>query len=561
MNSMRQSVKGLPYILRVYSLLAFLTLTVFGCVHIVGDGELTVGYLEITGGVSILLNILALSVTRNVTLAKNVFLLVVLSFLALMLISGGTEGTGIFWFFVFPVITFFLAGKQQGILWMIGFFIVMMGIWLLSLGGVIVEIPYDTIVLRQALLSVLVVTVGISAYEQSREWLVGQNLESRTALRTEKMQAEVILQHIDEGVVATDSKGNVTFMNRAAEKLLGWQASDVLNKKFIDVVPMLDAAGRQVLPDSRPLQRAVKTDASLATIATYRCKDGSTIPVSVMGIPVTIDGKVVGGVGTFRDISEERSMVHAKSEFVTLASHQLRTPISAIAWVSELLLSGDIGKLSGEQRAQIDSIYKSNRRMAELVSEMLTVSSLDLDALPVIPQKIDIASVCADVIKEQKMIYKDKETIIKERYDAALPRISCDNEVTRLILRHLLSNAMKYTPKGGEVTVRIEKKYDEKILPDSRGSIVITVTDNGYGIPENVTNKIFTKFFRAKNIIHKDTDGTGLGLYIVKAVLDYVGGRVTFSSHEESGTTFTVLLPLEGMIKHESQKEQEKADV
>lgn len=560
MNPMKQSLKGLPYILRVYSILAFLTLTVFGSMHVAGGGKLTVGYLEITGGVIILLNMLALGVTRNVTVAKNIFLLVVLSFLALMLISGGTEGTGIFWLFVFPVIAFFLTGKRQGAMWMTGFFIVMVGIWLLSLGGTI-DIPYDTIVLRQALLSILVVTIGMGAYEQSREWLAGQTLASRKALKTEKMQAEVILQHIDEGVVATDSEGNVTFMNQAAEKLLGWQLSDLLNKKFIDVVTMLDVAGNPIASDSRPLQRAVKADTALTTIATYLRKDGSTMPVSATGMPLVVDGKVVGGVGTFRDISEERSMVQAKSEFVTLASHQLRTPISAIAWVSELLLNGDVGKLSSEQRAQVDSIYKSNRRMAELVSEMLTVSSLDLNALPVIPQKIDIASVCAGVIKEQKAAYKDKEMMIIERYDPTLPRVSCDNEVTKLILRHLLSNAVKYTPKGGEITVRIEKKHGEKILPSSQGSIVITVIDNGYGIPEDATDKVFTKFFRAKNILHKDTDGTGLGLYIIKAVLDYVGGRVTFSSREGKGTTFRVLLPLEGMIKHKSQKKTGGADV
>jgi len=552
-NKSTQPSERLLYVVRVYSILAFLSLITFGTLHIVADRNFTVGYLEVAGGLVVLLNLTILSLTRKIVVAKNILLFIILSFLVLMLTSGGTQDTGIFWFFVFPITAFFLSGKRQGIWWMAAFFLSMLSVWAFAANHVF-EIPYDSITIRQALISVLVVTFGIYAYQQSRERLVGQGVESRKALRNEKVQAEVILQHIDEGIVTTDPAGSVLFMNQAAEKLLGWDASDLFGKKFVDIVPMLDQEGVPISPESRPLRQSLLTGMPSTTIANYRRKDGSAIPVSVASMPVTIDDKVVGSIDTFRDISEERSVVRTKSEFVTLASHQLRTPISAISWLSELLLNGDAGKLSNEQREHIDSIYQSNRRMAELVNQMLIVSSLDLNTMPIVPQKFDISKVAINIVKEQQAAHKAKKMQVTEHYDTALPGVLFDIDVIKLVLRNLLSNAIKYTPKGGQVILRITSSHEEKIRSSSLGSVVISVSDTGFGIPEASTSKIFTKFYRAENIRHKDTDGTGLGLYVVKSLLDYVGGSISFASREGRGTTFTVLLPLEGMQKRAGSK-------
>lgn len=549
-NIAKQLSEGPAYVLRIYSSLAVIALMTFGVLHAIADSDSPIGYLEAAGAVLIFFNMIMLLVTKRVSLAKNIFLSIILLFLILMLITGGTENTGIFWLFTFPVITFFLTGNRQGVVWMAVFFAAMISIWLLA-AGQIITIPYDDVTIRQALVVLLVVSIGINAYEHSRQWLVNQTLASRKELRNEKMQAEVIVQHINEGIIATDLKGKITFLNLAAGKLLGWQPADLLGKNLIEAVPMLDLEGNTISQDSRPLHHALKTNMPLATVASYQRKDGTVIPLSVTALPIMVDGKAIGAVVTYRDISEEQSTAHAKSEFVTLASHQLRTPISAIAWLSELLLNGDIGKLSAEQRVHIDGIHRSNQRMADLVNEMLIVSSLDLGTLVVTPEKIDIAKVITEVVKDQKKTFADKKMHITEMYDPKLPQISCDAEMVRLILRHLLSNAIKYTPEGGKVTIQVEQKPREKVLPTSKGSIVITITDNGHGIPSDAIDKVFIKFFRGKNILHTDTDGTGLGLYIVKSILDYVGGRVTFSSHEDKGTAFTVLLPLEGMTKHE----------
>jgi PAS domain S-box-containing protein len=545
------------YVVRAYSLLAFLSLGIFGALHISEEPQVSLGYLELAGSAIILANLVLLYILHNIAIARNALLLTVLGFMIVMLVTGGTSDTGVFWFFVFPVAAFFLAGKQQGLWWMAALLTASVTTWLLGVNNVI-TIAYGNVTLRQLLASMLVVTIGIYAYQQSRERLVSQKDASQRELNSEKVRADEIVQHIGEGIVTTDANGVVTFANGAAQRLLGWSAEELKGKSFVEVIPMVDGSGTTVPAESRPMSRTLKSGKTAAATMTtaYRRKDGKVIPVSVTGTPMVVEGKVVGGIGTFRDVTEEQTTARAKSEFVTLASHQLRTPISAIAWVSELLLNGDAGKLSREQHEHVEGIYKSNQRMAALVGEMLLVSSLELGTLPVTPEETDLKKLAVKTLEEQIALQKSKDVAqVVEHYDTTLPPVQCDPEVAKILFANLLSNALKYTPKTGRITLEVTVDHHEKLHTGSKGSVVIRVTDTGYGIPENVTNKIFGKFFRAENIIHKDTDGTGLGLFIVKALLDYVGGQISFTSHENKGTTFTVLLPLEGMSKHKPKQQ------
>lgn len=541
--------QGITYVIQVYSLLAVFSLGTFGLLHIFSFSKDVVGYLELVGAVVLLLNLGGLRLTGQVEFAKNIFLLTVLAFLGLMLFTGGTADTGLLWVFVFPVTAFFLAGKRAGMVWLAALLLLIFGVWLLANIG-LATTPYSDVVLRQLAISVLVVTVGIYAYQQTREQLASESLESRAQLRAEKVRSDVIVQHIAEGIVTADAEGNITFANPAAYKMLGWQAHELIGRNFIEAIPMLDENGQEISSKYRPMYHSLSEGKSMTMNTAYRRKDGSSIPVSITGTPLIVNGKITGAIGTFRDITEEQDVMHAKSEFITLASHQLRTPLSAVSWMSELLLNGDAGPLNTEQREHVNGIYHSNQRMAALVSEMLIVSGLDLHSLAIIPQKTELPVLTSNVIKELAAAHAGHHPKIHEAYEPRLPSVQCDQEIMKTILRHLLSNAIKYTPRSGKVTVNITLNHGKKLRPQSQGSIIIEVSDTGYGIPKAATSKIFSKFFRAKNTSLRDTDGTGLGLYIVKTLLDYVGGRVTFHSEENKGTTFTVVLPIEGMTAY-----------
>jgi len=537
------------YVINVYAQLGVLSLGLFGALHLSVEHNVRLGWFEVADAGVIALTLLFLRFTANVRVARLGFLLALFAALLVMIITGGTAGTGDFWLFLFPVAAFFLGGQKQGILWMAALIAGLFVLFLLSQWG-IVGIAYSPVVVRQLAISLVVVTAGIAVYQRSREMLQTQTNTSQNALQAEKIQAETVLANIDEGVMATDPEGRIVLMNQAAERMFGWTFAEAKGRLFTEVAPVIDDAGQVVAADDRPIQQVLKHSKVINPTLTYQRKDGSTFPAVMTGRAITVDGHVRGAIGTIRDISSQIRVDRAKSEFVTLASHQLRTPLSAISWVAEMLLSGDAGPLSEEQRNYIDQLYSSNQRSAEMVDAMLLVSSLELGPVAIQPETMNLPDAMHILIElQQRRLPGGKKLQVEETYDSAVPELQLDPHLTRTIMNNLLSNAFKYTASGGTVQVSVEKSA-EKLQPDSDGSVVITVHDTGYGIPLAEQDKLFAKLFRASNIKKKDTDGTGLGLFIVKKILEQVGGQIRFQSAENQGSTFSVVLPLEGMRQH-----------
>lgn len=236
----------------------------------------------------------------------------------------------------------------------------------------------------------------------------------------------------------------------------------------------------------------------------------------------------------------------AKTEFVSLASHQLRTPLSAINWYTEMLLAGDAGKITDDQRGFLDQIAQSNKRMVALVSSLLNVSRIDLGTFAVDPVPTNFTQVADSVLSELAPQIGEKKLIINKNYDPQLPLIPADPKLLRIILQNLLSNAVKYTAEGS-ITLTIKQLVKEQ-------RVLMSVADTGFGIPAEAQAKIFSKLYRADNARARDADGNGLGLYIVKSIVEQSDGKVWFVSKENQGTTFYVTLPLSGMQKKEGSK-------
>jgi PAS domain S-box-containing protein len=259
------------------------------------------------------------------------------------------------------------------------------------------------------------------------------------------------------------------------------------------------------------------------------------------------DGSPIEVVGTIQDITREKAVDQAKSEFVSLASHQLRTPLSAINWYTEMLIAGDAGELNADQKKFLGEVYAANQRMVDLVNSLLNVSRLELGTFAVEPVETDFVEVAKSVVAELAPQIAAKQMNVETRYDQ-LPKIMADPKLVRIIFQNFMTNALKYTPEKGKVLFTLTK--------DPSGQFVqVVVGDTGYGIPKDQQDKIFSKLFRADNVRAKDTEGTGLGLYIIKSIVDEVGGKVSFISEENKGTTFTVLLPIAGMKRRDGTKQ------
>ena len=354
---------------------------------------------------------------------------------------------------------------------------------------------------------------------------------------------EAILASIGDGLVVVDKEGRITYVNQAFEKMVGWLSREVLGKHFLEVVPREDGKGEIVPFNERILNKVLSGEVIVADLTNpfyYIRKDGSRFPTSSIVNSILLDGEIIGVVETFRDITKEKEIDKAKTEFVSLASHQLRTPLSTISWYTEMLLAGDVGQFNADQERYLKEIYRGNQRMVSLVNALLSVSRMDLGTFILESEPTDVIRLVQTVIHEHKFHIERKKIAVSTSFQAPMPIIQADPKLLGMVVQNLFSNAVKYTPENGEVAVSIT-------FQDPQKSLLLTIADSGYGIPKNQREKIFTKLFRADNVRKKDTEGTGLGLYIAKSIVDNSGGKIWFESEENLGTTFYVELACNGV--------------
>lgn len=270
-------------------------------------------------------------------------------------------------------------------------------------------------------------------------------------------------------------------------------------------------------------------------------------------------GRTIKMFGTAQDITEGKSVEVAKSEFVSLASHQLRNPPTLIKWYLESLLSDEVGKFNKRQKKYLEDLYQINQRATDLVNALLSVSRIEMGTFSLEPQKVNIAELCQSVSHDLQHQIKEKSLSVEENYAPNLPRINSDPKLISVIIQNLLMNSINYTQRKGKIQIVIQEhikanKSKRRASPPSSGEILLRITDTGCGIPKAQQPKIFSKFFRADNAKYIDPNGNGLGLYIVKSLLEELGGRIWFESKEGIGTTFFIKLPQHANIKKKGTK-------
>ena len=237
-----------------------------------------------------------------------------------------------------------------------------------------------------------------------------------------------------------------------------------------------------------------------------------------------------------RFIEQLTKLNKMKSEFVSIASHQLRTPLSAIKWEMELMLKKFKKGLNKKQIKNLENIYAINQRMIHLVSDLLDVARIDQNRLILRKQKINLVEIAKEVVGEIIPKAKLRNIEINIKTKKRLPLVLGDSEKIRLAVENLLDNAVKYTNNGGKININVF---------ESGSFLIFEITDNGVGIPQGQTNRVFEKFFRSDNASKYQTDGTGLGLYIAKNIVEQLDGKIWFQSIENVGSVFSFSLPIE----------------
>lgn len=367
-------------------------------------------------------------------------------------------------------------------------------------------------------------------------------------------EKNIMLQAIQDSknhVVITDANGEIIFANNTAQVTTGFTFDEMRGN-----TPRL-WGGVMPLEFYKNLWQKKHGQSGFDGEITNRKKNGDLYTVISHISPILNDSHTpIGYIGTEEDVTKEKQLDKAKSEFLSLASHQLRTPLSTINWYCEMLLAGDAGQINDEQKKFLEETYAASQRMVELVTALLNASRIETGTYLIEPEEVNVGELLSSIITESKQKVDEKKlSVAFEQGD--IPIMMLDLNLTTMIFQNLLTNAIKYSHDAGKIKISLKVLDQSSTISNvtvDQNCLLIQVTDNGIGIPNDQKNKIFNKLFRADNARKTDTEGTGLGLYLIRSLIEQINGKIWFVSEEEKETTFYVLLPLSGMEKKKGEK-------
>lgn len=364
-----------------------------------------------------------------------------------------------------------------------------------------------------------------------------EEIEKRTEeLKQQYLKGRTTLETIDQGVVMVNTKGQITDANPAALSMLRCTGDDCMNGSVDDVLDI--RLHKKALTGARhPVHFVLNTKNAVRSTPEHRYSimnaDNILVPVLMVVKPLMEDKKLIGAILVFQDITEERRVDYLKSEFISLASHQLRTPLSSLQWYIELI--NDEQQLNEEQSEYVKEMDFAAKRMSNLIDSLLHAARLEGGDITPHENTVELTTLVTDLGEELRSMAKEKGISTTVVVPKQKVHIETDSVLLHVVFKNLFSNAVKYTMPGGKVGVNMKA---------SAKNVEITISDNGIGIPKNDQKRLFQRLFRANNVRKMDTDGNGLGLYITKMIVESLGGTVTAKSTEGKGCTFIVKLPI-----------------
>jgi len=336
-----------------------------------------------------------------------------------------------------------------------------------------------------------------------------------------------LFENANDGIYILDRAGRIVSFNRKAEEITGYTLEEVRGQSytlFLPPGPERKKARRAFLKNMRG--QSDKTELTIIR------KDGREVILELSTRPIWQGGQIVGIQGIGRDITERKELERLKSDFISTVSHELRTPLTSIKGYVDLVLAGDVGPLTPEQKEFLTIVSQNTTRLTELINDLLEIERLESGRIEFEFAELDLAEVLENVARSLHVNAEQKGLEFLTEIPSGL-KVRGDRERLAQVFLNLLSNAIKYTP-AGTVELRAHQEDD---------AVVVEVRDTGIGLSESDLQKLFQKFFRSDNPYVRKVGGTGLGLSIAKAIVERHGGTITVTSQLGQGSTFTVRLP------------------
>lgn len=369
----------------------------------------------------------------------------------------------------------------------------------------------------------IVGVVGVSVDLTERKRLEGQ-------LRHQLELTLAVAGSLAEGLYTVDAQGRLTFMNSAAEQLLGWQHAELLGKSMHDAVHYRTPDGGYVTQDQCPLMQ-VRVSGSVyrSEDDVFVRKDGTTLPVAYISSPIIMNAEIVGAVVAFRDISDVLELRRMRDEYLSLVSHDLRTPLTAVLGHAQWLARG-LEQKGLEREAQSASlILRAGRQMNTMIGDLLETASLEAGTMEMQLQDLDLGAFISTLGD-----HLPPEGQARVRLHVRSPvHARADAERLERAVMNLLTNALKYSPPEEPVDVTVQRDGE---------NVRIDVADRGRGIPESDVPRIFNRYYRSAG--STGAEGLGLGLHIARLIIEALGGSIEVRSKLGAGSTFSVVLPV-----------------
>lgn len=369
-------------------------------------------------------------------------------------------------------------------------------------------------------------------------------------------KSDAVINAIADGVIALDSKGVIELINPAAQQIIGWRRQDALGLDYKSVLKLLDSKDQEPLPHEDPVAQALSTNKSARSEKLILLTEAKKrLLLSIVVSPIGQSGS--GVIIVFRDVTKEKAEERQQAEFISTASHEMRTPVASIEGYLGLALNPATASIDEKARDYITKAHESARHLGRLFQDLLDVSKAEDGRLSNDPSVVNVVEFAAGVVeglqpkateKGLRLIYKPKpdgndtptptrhsfqRTILSEKTLTPVYYANVDNDHLREVIANLVENAIKYTLKG-DITVDITGDADH---------ITISVQDSGIGIPAEDMSHLFQKFYRVDNTSTREIGGTGLGLYLCRRLTETMSGRIWAESEYKRGSTFYVELP------------------
>lgn len=374
--------------------------------------------------------------------------------------------------------------------------------------------------------------------------------ELATELSQVAGKAEVVINAIADGVVALNSQGVIQLINPAAQQIIGWGKQDALALDYKSVLKLVDKDDNELTPANDPVSQTLATNKEVASNSLgLMTNSGKKLLVSIVVSPVGQLGS--GVIIVFRDITKEKAEEREQAEFISTASHEMRTPVASIEGYLGLALNPATAQIDDKARDFITKAHESAQHLGRLFQDLLDVTKADDGRLSNNPKVADVVRFTQDIVQglKPKAVEKGLRVLFKpspddngeeggERRLNPVYYANVDNDHLREVFSNLVENAIKYTPQG-EVVIDISGDNDH---------VVISVADSGIGIPKEDQVHLFQKFYRVDNTDTREIGGTGLGLYLSRRLAETMGGRIWVESEYKKGSTFYLEIP---RISHE----------